>query len=105
MVKKKTNNKKTEKDFERKFEEFGERMEDWAESFGDDLEKKFCSKTYTHKSRFSVGGIFIGLFILAWGVVWLGNDLAWWSIPFPFWPIIIILIGIAVLLDEMKKMA
>lgn len=38
-------------------------MEDWAESFGEDMEKKFC-KTYTYEKHFSIGGIIIVLFIL-----------------------------------------
>lgn len=51
----------------------------------------------------SIGGILLALFILAWGIVWLGNDLGWWKISFPFWPVIVIIIGIAILLHEVRK--
>lgn len=47
--------------------------------------------------------IVIALFVLSWGIVWLGNDLGVWKIDFPFWPVIIILTGITLLLYELKK--
>jgi len=51
----------------------------------------------------SIGAFILGLFILCWGIVWLGNDIGWWSFSFPFWPIIVILTGITILLYELKK--
>ncbi|QXO96007.1 hypothetical protein KSK55_06465 [Methanospirillum purgamenti] len=51
----------------------------------------------------SIGVIVIGLFILSWGIVWLGNDLGFWHFTFPFWPVIVILTGITILLYELKK--
>ncbi|MDD1724654.1 MAG: hypothetical protein LUQ07_05950 [Methanospirillum sp.] len=51
----------------------------------------------------SIGMIVIALFILSWGIVWLGNDLGIWIFDFPFWPVIIILVGITLLLYELKK--
>ncbi len=54
-------------------------------------------------SSVSVGSFLLALFILAWGIVWLGNDLGWWRIHFPFWPVIVIIIGLAILLHELKK--
>ncbi|HOJ96018.1 MAG TPA: hypothetical protein PK024_04165 [Methanospirillum sp.] len=53
--------------------------------------------------RMSVGVITIGIFILCWGVVWLGNDMGWWAFSFPFWPVIVILTGVMILLYELKK--
>ena len=41
----------------------------------------------------SIGWILLAVFILAWGIVWLGNDSGWWNVKFPFWPVIVILIG------------
>jgi len=52
---------------------------------------------------FSIGGVLLALFILSWGVVWLGNDLGWWHLQFPFWPIVVIVIGLAILLNELRK--
>jgi hypothetical protein len=55
------------------------------------------------KASMSVGGVVLALFILAWGMVWLGNDLGWWKIDFPFWPVVAIMIGLAILLSELRK--
>ncbi len=52
----------------------------------------------------STGMIILAVFILAWGLVWLGNDLGWWNISFPFWPVIVILAGLAILVHEIRKM-
>lgn len=38
-------------------------------------------------------GIILGLTVTAFGVTWLGNELNWWAINFPIWPIVIIIIG------------
>ncbi len=53
--------------------------------------------------RMNVGVIVLGIFILCWGFVWLGNDIGWWNFSFPFWPVIIILTGIVILFNELKK--
>ncbi|HWQ65586.1 MAG TPA: hypothetical protein VN372_01830 [Methanospirillum sp.] len=52
---------------------------------------------------FSIGGIILSIFILSWGIVWLGNDLGWWEFQFPFWPVIMIIIGLVILLREVQK--
>ena len=59
---------------------------------------------WTKEGSISVGGIVLAIFILAWGTVWLGNDLGWWKIDFPFWPVVAIMIGLAILLQELRKM-
>ena len=88
----------SEKDWEEWGERFGERMENWGKGFGRGMDCKFgCG----HGS--GIGGLIFGLFILTWGAIWLGNDLGWWQLEFPFWPILIISIGLAVLLGEIKK--
>ncbi len=51
----------------------------------------------------NAGVIVIGIFIFCWGLVWLGNDMGWWDFSFPFWPVIVILTGIMILLYELKK--
>jgi CHASE2 domain-containing sensor protein len=53
--------------------------------------------------RMNAGVIVIGIFIFCWGLVWLGNDMGWWDFSFPFWPVIVILTGIMILLYELKK--
>jgi hypothetical protein len=52
----------------------------------------------------SIGGLLLALFIISWGIVWLGNDLKWWTFVFPFWPVVIILIGLGILIHELKGM-
>jgi len=51
----------------------------------------------------SIGVVVIGLFILCWGIVWLGNDIGLWNFSFTFWPVIVILTGIVILMNELKK--
>lgn len=51
----------------------------------------------------SIGGIVLGIFIISWGIVWLGNDMGLWNLDFPFWPVIIILAGVVIILHEIKK--
>ena len=57
--------------------------------------------SYLH--RMSIGVVVIGLFILCWGIVWLGNDIGLWNFSFTFWPVIVILTGIVILMNELKK--
>ncbi len=35
-------------------------------------------------SEIRFGGIVLSVLLLSWGITWLGNDLGWWSIVFPF---------------------
>jgi hypothetical protein len=51
----------------------------------------------------SIGGILLAILIMAWGIIWLGNDSGWWSIKFPFWPVLAILIALGILLNEGRK--
>jgi len=54
-------------------------------------------------NRMSIGGLVLGIFIISWGIVWLGNDMGLWNISFPFWPIIVILAGFVILLHGLKN--
>lgn len=78
--------------------------EEWGEQFGRRMEEKFSHCNWKHKPRFGVGGLIAGLFILAWGITWLGNDLGFWQFDFPFWPVVIILIALAILFSEIRKL-
>ena len=40
------------------------------------------------------GGLLLGFLVLAFGLVWLGNELKWWNLAFPLWPVVIMLFGI-----------
>jgi hypothetical protein len=42
----------------------------------------------------------ISLMVLVWGIIWLGNDLKWWDITFPLIPIIIVVIGLSMLINQ-----
>lgn len=76
--------------------------DEWGEEFGRKMEAKFCGCGSVSKKP-GTGGIVLGLLILAWGAVWLGNDLGWWNVEFPFWPVVIILIALAIIFGELKK--
>ncbi|MHA2063373.1 MAG: hypothetical protein ACXABY_03210 [Candidatus Thorarchaeota archaeon] len=39
----------------------------------------------------------VGIIVVLAAVVWLGNEMTWWQITFPFWPVIGILVGIAII--------
>jgi hypothetical protein len=91
--------KKDEEYWDNWCENFGKKMEDWGDEFGKKMEKEFGCE----EKGFSVGGFVFGLFILAWGTIWLGNEMGFWVINFPFWPVIIILIGLAIILDTIRN--
>jgi hypothetical protein len=82
-----------DKDFEKKFEKF----------FETKFKKNYGGFHMGCGIKPSVFGIIIGLFVLTYGIIWLGNDLKWWELNFPFWPAIIISIGALLFLSEIKK--
>ncbi|MFC1506029.1 hypothetical protein ACFLQ6_03045 [Thermoproteota archaeon] len=45
----------------------------------------------------------IGLIILVSSGIWLGKELGWWQFDFPFWPVIAIWIGFAILVSAIRK--
>lgn len=98
------------KTFEEDMEKFGEDFEKKFDKFGKKIEKDFDNNKFNgvyymnYGNKASIFGIIIGLFILAWGVIWFGNDLKWWAIDFPIWPAIIIAGGLMIILSELRKM-
>jgi hypothetical protein len=76
--------------------------EQWGEDFGKRMEARFASP-HKVKRNLSIGGLLFALFLLTWGAIWLGNDLGYWQAPFPFWPILIILVGLGMLLSAIRK--
>ncbi|MCX6801083.1 MAG: hypothetical protein NTZ73_02750 [Candidatus Diapherotrites archaeon] len=56
-----------------------------------------------HMGGFSTGGLLFGLFLVAWGTIWMGNDLGWWSISFPVAPAAILFIGLMVVIGAIRK--
>ncbi len=45
----------------------------------------------------------LAAFVLAGGIIWLGNDLGWWQIALPFWPIAVIFVGLVILISAIRK--
>ncbi len=86
------------------WEEWGRKWEDWGEKFGDSMGARFCGREWRFHPGPSAGGIAFALFLLAWGVTWLGTELGMWSLEFPFVPAAIILIALAILFSELKKL-
>jgi hypothetical protein len=95
----------SEADWEKCAEKFGKDMECWGENFGKHMEAKFSKGQpwHKHKKSLSVGGLVFSLLILSWGVAWLGNDLGWWQFDFPFWPVLVVIIGLAALINTIKE--
>ncbi|MFA5931322.1 MAG: hypothetical protein WC821_03340 [archaeon] len=52
------------------------------------------------RRRLSVGWLMISLMVVAWGIIWLGNDLKWWDINFPLIPVIVVIIGLSMLVNQ-----
>ena len=52
------------------------------------------------RRRMSIGWLMISLMVVAWGVIWLGNDLNWWNITFPLIPVLIVVIGVSMLINQ-----
>jgi len=52
------------------------------------------------RRRLSIGWLMISLMVLAWGVIWLGNDLKLWDINFPLIPVIVVIIGLSMLINQ-----
>ena len=75
--------------------------EEWGENFGRRMENAFSSPNKI-KKRLSIGGLLFGLFLLSWGVIWLGNDLGYWTLPFPFWPVLLILISAGMVISAVR---
>lgn len=55
-----------------------------------------------HQSHGMFGAL-IGILLLITGIFWLGNDLSWWNVNFPFWPLIVIVLGVLIILKHFKK--
>lgn len=49
------------------------------------------------------GKLFFGIFILAMGVSWLGNDIGWWKFNLPWFPLAIVLLGIAMIIGWSRR--
>jgi len=77
--------------------------EDWGEDFGHKIEAKFSKGPMRIRKKLSIGGLLFGVFLLSWGLVWLGNDLKLWDVVFPFWPIIIILLSVGIIVSATKR--
>jgi len=45
----------------------------------------------------------IGAIVLVSAFIWLGKEIGWWDFEFPFWPVIFIWIGIAIILSAIRK--
>ncbi len=46
----------------------------------------------------------IGFIILVSSFIWLGKEVGWWQFEFPFWPVIFIWIGIAIIISAARKL-
>jgi len=49
------------------------------------------------------GKLFVGIFILAIGFSWLGNDMGWWKMNLPWLPLALTIVGIAMIFGWSKR--
>jgi hypothetical protein len=47
--------------------------------------------------------ILLGLIVLLAGIGWLGNEMKWWNVNIPFWPVVVIIIGAAIFLGGIER--
>jgi hypothetical protein len=51
-----------------------------------------------------LGHLVIAVILILLGVIWMGNEAGWWAaINIPFWPAVIVLIGLAMLFGYIEK--
>ena len=50
-----------------------------------------------------VGKLVVGLLILVIGLGWLGNELKWWAVNVPWLPLIVALVGVAMVVTWFMK--
>lgn len=48
-------------------------------------------------------GLFFGSFLMAVGIILLGNELNWWNLNVPLIPLAIIFWGLSMVVDAVKK--
>lgn len=46
----------------------------------------------------------IGIIILVSAFTWLGTEVGWWEFEFPFWPVMFLWIGLAVIITAIRKL-
>jgi hypothetical protein len=49
------------------------------------------------------GKLFVGVFVLAIGLSWLGNDMGWWRLNLPWFPLAITIVGIAMVFGWARR--
>ena len=87
------------KDVEKKIEELGETIGTRGEDWGKKVEKK--AKAFAEKvEKDGHGGqsIFWGIVLIVIGFLWLGRNLGWFLFNIPWFPLILIAVGIYVVL-------
>jgi hypothetical protein len=87
------------KHFEKRLDEIGEKVEQRGEEFGRRVEEKAKS---IHKDFAGKGhnghGLFWGIVLIALGLLWLGNNLGWFYYDIPWFPVVMIAVGIYMIL-------
>jgi hypothetical protein len=52
----------------------------------------------------AIAAVVIGLIIILWGVLMLGEQQGWWVGGFPFWIVIIVVIGVLMIAGAIYRM-
>jgi len=46
----------------------------------------------------------IGAIVVISSFIWLGKEIGWWIFEFPFWPVMFLWIGIAAIVEAIRKL-
>ncbi len=57
------------------------------------------TKTGNSRSR---NEVLLGILLIVIGGIWLGNSLDWFCLPIPFWPAILILLGLGAIVNSRR---
>jgi apolipoprotein N-acyltransferase len=85
-------------DFEKKVESIDQRVNDALKRVEEKLGKIADEPRKMSRRRWD--NSFWGIVLLLVGFFWLGNNLHWFRIHIPVWPIVLIVVGLYLLLDK-----
>lgn len=90
------------KQIEEKITELSRKLEEFGRDLGDRVEEKLSGVKHVGRSR-THGDSFLGFILIFGGLIWLGNRMNWYHFNIPFWPALLIVLGIYMLISSGRK--